>query len=419
MSLVSLEKAKDKKFFDDVSAMEEDDEFLTQLRGEEDDEFFDDVSAMRQATRESIQSQHEWHRREEFRRSTGGWGNVYEEGRSSSHGSVRGHRGERSIPSESEFNLRGAIPELVKSKSLRQPKLLTFRGKHETFGTPQAQRAWSLMNPEWLQEKENPLLDGENAGLFPADSSDDEINVVDQSKEQNLSDSSSSATPTQSGGDRQDSGTGGLSPIYDDIESDDREEYGIGSAGGRFRHMSEFGGNMSATPSGSRERSESRARSKEKEKSKKMHTSEGSSSRRRSTSSNPRYTDSSTSTHDFYPPGSGQSSYSQPPHGYYPFPNYGMPMPYQPQMYPPPPMYQPPPPQMYPPPPMYQPPPPHMYPPVPPQLFENQGENVTFFGYIFGQGPQSRRSNQDTSQAEGEGGGGGEAYDLPRYSTNW
>ncbi|KAK8598628.1 hypothetical protein V6N13_094592 [Hibiscus sabdariffa] len=165
---------------------------------------------MRQATRESIQSQHEWHRREEFRRSTGGWGNVYEEGRSSSHGSVRGHRGERSIPSESEFNLRGAIPELVKSKSLRQPKV------------------------KWLQEKENPLLDGENAGLFPADSSDDEINVVDQSEEKNLSDSSSSATPTQSGGDRQDSGTGGLSPIYDDRESDDREEYGIGSAGGRF-----------------------------------------------------------------------------------------------------------------------------------------------------------------------------------------
>ncbi|KAK8584428.1 hypothetical protein V6N12_068672 [Hibiscus sabdariffa] len=429
--------------------------------GEEDDEFFDDVSAMRQATRESIQSQHEWHRREEFRRSTGGWGNVYEEGRSSSHGSVRGHRGERSIPNESEFNLRIAIPELVKSKSLRQPKvdvsrvrsrdadfyynlldkvieeigeeyiiqivtdneaamkaagkrlmlkrthlywtscaahgldlcledigkkssvarvleeakkvtcfiynhiwtvdlmkkytngkqilrpaltveeitrqkqglrdmfnskLLTFRGKHETFGTPQAQRAWSLMNPdvdplsEWIQEKENPLLDGENAGLFPVDSSDDEINVVDQSEEQNLSDSSSSATPTQSGGDGQDSGIGDLSPIYDDDrESGDRgeirsshrhgEEYGIGSAGGRFRLMSEFGGNMSATPSDSRERSESRARSKEKGKGTKKHTSEGS-SRRRSTSSNPGYTDSSTSTRDFYPPGSGQSSYS-------------------------------------------------------------------------------------------------------------
>ncbi|KAK8478524.1 hypothetical protein V6N11_034852 [Hibiscus sabdariffa] len=282
---------------------------------------------------------------------------------------------------------------------------------------------------EWLQEKENPLLDGENVGLFPSDSSDDEINVGDQYQEQNLSDSSSSATPSQSGGDGQDSGTGGLSPIYDgdresggdrgEIRSSRRygEEYGIDSASGRFCHMSEFGGNMSATPSGSRERSESRPRSKQKGKGTKMHTSEGSSSRRRSTSSNPGYTDSSTSTPDFYPP--EQSSYSQPPHGYYPFPNYGMPMPYQPQMYPPPPMYQPPPPHMYPPPPMYQPPPPHMYPPVPPQLFENQGENVTFFGYIFGQRPQSQRSGHDTSQAEGEGEGGGEAYDLPRYSTNW
>ncbi|KAK8569172.1 hypothetical protein V6N13_107031 [Hibiscus sabdariffa] len=95
---------------------------------------------------------------------------------------------------------------------------------------------------------------------------------------------------------------------------------------------------MSTAPSGSRERSESRARSKENGKVTKMHTSEGSSSSRRSTSSNPGYTDSSTSTHGFYPPGSGQSSYSQPLHGYYSFPNYDMPMPYQPQMYPPPPM---------------------------------------------------------------------------------
>ncbi|KAK8569173.1 hypothetical protein V6N12_007705 [Hibiscus sabdariffa] len=123
---------------------------------------------------------------------------------------------------------------------------------------------------EWLQEKENPLLDGENVDMFPADSSDDEINVIDQSEEQNLFDSSSSATPTQSGGDGQDSGTGGLSPIYDDDrESGDRgeirssrrhgEEYGIGSVGAHFCHMSKFGENMSATPTGSGERSESRA----------------------------------------------------------------------------------------------------------------------------------------------------------------
>ncbi|KAK8622220.1 hypothetical protein V6N13_097843 [Hibiscus sabdariffa] len=159
-----------------------------------------------------------------------------------------------------------------------------------------------------------------------------------------------------------------------------KKTIGIGFASGHFNHMSEFGGNMFTTPSGSRERSEPKARSNEKGKDTKMHTSEGSSSRRRSTSTNLGYTDSSTSTHGFYPPGLRQSSNFQPPHSYYPsFPNYGMPMPYQPQMYHPPPMYQP--------------PPPHMYPPQinpPPQLFENQGENVIFFGYIFGQGPQSQ-----------------------------
>lgn len=114
------------------------DEFLSQLTEEEDEHegFIDEVSAIRQATRESIQSQHEWHRREEFRRSTGGWDNIYEEGRSS-HGSAREHNRERtskSIPGESEFTLRGAIPELVRSKSSKQPKvndsfLKSFRRK--------------------------------------------------------------------------------------------------------------------------------------------------------------------------------------------------------------------------------------------------------------------------------------------------
>ncbi|MBA0628647.1 hypothetical protein Godav_023337 [Gossypium davidsonii] len=61
-------------------------------------------------------------------------------------------------------------------------------------------------------EKENLLLDGENAGVLPVDTSDDEINV-DQFQEQNLSHSSSSATPSQSG-DGPDGG--GLSPINDD-----------------------------------------------------------------------------------------------------------------------------------------------------------------------------------------------------------
>ncbi|XVF38764.1 hypothetical protein REPUB_Repub20aG0130100 [Reevesia pubescens] len=83
---------------------------------------------MRKATRESLQSQHEWHMRQEFRQRTGGWNNTYEEGRSSqaSHGSVAGYFKERtrkSTPNESEFSLRGAIPELVRSKSSKQPKI--------------------------------------------------------------------------------------------------------------------------------------------------------------------------------------------------------------------------------------------------------------------------------------------------------
>ncbi|MFQ6653602.1 hypothetical protein Gotur_024920 [Gossypium turneri] len=122
------------------------DEFLSQLIEEEDehDGFIDKVSTIRQGTRKSIQSQHEWHRREEFRRSTNGWDNIYEEGRSS-HGSAREHNRERtskSIPSESKFTLRRAISKLVRSKSSKQPKvndsfLKSFRRKiGEVLPTP-------------------------------------------------------------------------------------------------------------------------------------------------------------------------------------------------------------------------------------------------------------------------------------------
>ncbi|XP_052876193.1 uncharacterized protein LOC128282000 [Gossypium arboreum] len=118
-----------------------------------------------------------------------------------------------------------------------------------------------------------------------------------------------------------------------------------------------------------RDRREPRSPSKGKGK---KHTSIGSSSGRRSSSSNLGYNDSSTSTQGFYPP--EQPSYFQPshgypqPYGYYPpFPNYGVP--YQPQMHPPPPMYHPPPPLMY--------PPPQIYPPY--QLYENQRENHRMF----------------------------------------
>ncbi|KAG8498408.1 hypothetical protein CXB51_006950 [Gossypium anomalum] len=208
---------------------------------------------------------------------------------------------------------------------------------------------------EWLHEKENPLLDGENVGVLPVDTSDDEMDV-DQSQQQNLSHSSSSSTPSQSGDGLN---GGGLSPINeDDGHSGDRGEirpsswfggeYGVGTATGHFRDRSEFDGNMFPEPR--RDGSEPRAPSKGKGK---KHTSIGSSSGRRSSSSNLGYSDSSTSTQGFYPP--EQSSYFQPlhgypqPYGYYPpFPNYGVP--YQRQMHPLPPMYHPPSPLMYPPP---------------------------------------------------------------------
>ncbi|KAK5845860.1 hypothetical protein PVK06_002097 [Gossypium arboreum] len=91
-----LKESKTKK----IDKKRRKDEFLSQLREDEDEheEFIDEVSAIRQATQESIQSQHEWHRREEFRRSTGGWNNIYEE-RRSSHGSAREYHRERTSKS--------------------------------------------------------------------------------------------------------------------------------------------------------------------------------------------------------------------------------------------------------------------------------------------------------------------------------
>ncbi|KAE8682016.1 hypothetical protein F3Y22_tig00111276pilonHSYRG00009 [Hibiscus syriacus] len=127
---------------------------------------------------------------------------------------------------------------------------------------------------DWIQEKENALLNGEITGVLHVDTSDDEMNV-DESQQQNMSPSSSSATPSQSG-DRLDSG--GLSPIDDDNDDDD--------SGG--------GGRDEIRSSKARiDRSEPKVPSTRKGK---KHTSEGSSSGRRSRSSNLGQRDSSTST---------------------------------------------------------------------------------------------------------------------------
>ncbi|KAK5803024.1 hypothetical protein PVK06_030663 [Gossypium arboreum] len=143
---------------------------------------------------------------------------------------------------------------------------------------------------EWLREKENLLLDGENVGV---------------------------STPSHSGNGPD---GGGLSPIdEDDGYSGDRGEirsssqykgeYGVGTTSGHFRDRSEFDGNMFPEPR--RDRSEPKAPSKGKGK---KHISIGSSSGRKSSFSNLGYSDSSTSTQGFYPP--EQPSYFQPSHGY-------------------------------------------------------------------------------------------------------
>ncbi|GMI70385.1 hypothetical protein HRI_000707800 [Hibiscus trionum] len=144
---------------------------------------------------------------------------------------------------------------------------------------------------EWLHEKENPLLDGENAGVFLVDTSDDEIN---------------------SGNGPND---GDLSPINDDdrqngdggeIRSSSRYEgdYGVGSISRHFCDRSEFDENMYSTPR--RDRSEPRAPSRKKDTRKNI--SEAYSFDRRSSSTNHGYINSSTSTQGFYPPRPHESS---------------------------------------------------------------------------------------------------------------
>ncbi|GMI69940.1 hypothetical protein HRI_000663300 [Hibiscus trionum] len=109
---------------------------------------------------------------------------------------------------------------------MRHQKRLSIDDINNSYNPISLDHIFDDVDPlsEWLHEKENSLLDGENAGVFPVDTSDDEMNV-DQSQDtqqQNLSHSSSSATQTQSG-DGPDNGS--LSPIDDDDrQSGDRGE---------------------------------------------------------------------------------------------------------------------------------------------------------------------------------------------------
>ncbi|XVF07160.1 hypothetical protein REPUB_Repub06bG0114600 [Reevesia pubescens] len=128
---------------------------------------------------------------------------------------------------------------------------------------------------EWLQEKENPLLDGQS--VLPADIYDDEMNVErsHQSQEQNASHSSSSPTPSQS-----DDGGEGLSPPDDDDAGGAADfsghvgdntpysplgrEYGHDATHGLFIDMSDYARIPSVESSGAR--TERRSQSKGKGK---------------------------------------------------------------------------------------------------------------------------------------------------------
>ncbi|KAK5772863.1 hypothetical protein PVK06_049162 [Gossypium arboreum] len=182
---------------------------------------------------------------------------------------------------------------------IRHQKRISIDDINASFNPISLDHIFEDVDPlsEWLHEKKNLFLNIENVGVLLVDTFDDEMDV-DQSQQQNLSRSSSSLTPSQSG-DGPDGG--GLSPIdEDDGHSGDRGEirsssrhggeYGVGTTSRHFRNRSEFDGNM--FPESKRDRSEPRAPSKGKGK---KHTSIGSSSGRRSSSSNLGYSDSSTS----------------------------------------------------------------------------------------------------------------------------
>ncbi|GAU41882.1 hypothetical protein TSUD_367470 [Trifolium subterraneum] len=86
---------------------------------------------LRFATQESLRSHHDWENRQKSRHETGGYQNVYDQG-GSSRASVSG--GER--PEDLNFSLRSTNIDLVRTKSMKQPKvnkgmLSTWRKKLE------------------------------------------------------------------------------------------------------------------------------------------------------------------------------------------------------------------------------------------------------------------------------------------------
>ncbi|MBA0618534.1 hypothetical protein Godav_027861 [Gossypium davidsonii] len=59
---------------------------------------------------------------------------------------------------------------------IRHQKRMSIDGINASFNPISLDHIFEYADPllEWLQEKENPLLDGENVGVLPMDTSDDE-----------------------------------------------------------------------------------------------------------------------------------------------------------------------------------------------------------------------------------------------------
>jgi hypothetical protein len=117
-----LQDSKAKK----IDSKKRKEEFEARLMGEDDEDFegfVDHDKEMRHATQESIRAQREWEDRQRFREATGGYYNVFQEGGSSHTKVSSSSRQQLSSSDDPTFKLRAMEPELVRSQSVKQPKI--------------------------------------------------------------------------------------------------------------------------------------------------------------------------------------------------------------------------------------------------------------------------------------------------------
>ena len=111
-NMMKLLKDKNEKKIDYKKRKEE---FEARLR-EDDEEDIDE--SIRVATQESIRSQREWEDRRRFRQQTMASNNIYDSGASS-----RASVGEATRKNDSSFSVRSSEVDLMRSKSMKQPKI--------------------------------------------------------------------------------------------------------------------------------------------------------------------------------------------------------------------------------------------------------------------------------------------------------